>query len=100
MAAIDDWFDERKLLDLAPPDVFLKGASAAEHGSVQIVERDADHLRTRVDDTEVLEAEFWLHDGQLKWSCTCGAAAMHPCEHLVASALATWPGETRDLDRS
>ena len=74
-------------------DRFLRGASAAEHGSVQILEHDADHLRASVQDTEVLEVEFWLSDGELKWSCPCGSAEVHPCEHLVASALATWPGE-------
>jgi uncharacterized Zn finger protein len=98
MSGIDDWFDEKTLLDMAPPDVFLKGASAAEHGSVQIVQHDAGRLRTRVEDRRVLEAEFWLSDGELKWSCTCGAAETHPCEHLVASALATWPGEAPIVD--
>jgi len=98
MPDIDAWFDEKTLLDMAPPDVFLRGASAAEHGSVQILEHDQDHLRARVEDTRVLEAAFWLNDGELKWSCTCGAAAAHPCEHLVASALATWPGEAPDVE--
>jgi uncharacterized Zn finger protein len=93
MPAVDDWFDEKTLLELAPPDVFLKGASAAEHGSVEILERDELHLRSHVADTEVYEAEFTLRDAELQWSCTCGKADVHPCEHLVASALATWPGE-------
>ena len=96
MPAIDDWFDEKTLLDMAPPDVFLRGASAVEHGSVQILEHDADHLRTRVEDVRVLDVEFRLIGGELTWSCTCGAADVHPCEHLVASALATWPGEAPD----
>ena len=95
MPLIDDWFDERTLLDMAPPNVFLQGASAAEHGSVQILEHDESHLRAHVEDTKVLEAAFWLSDGELKWSCTCGATDVHPCEHLVASALATWPSEAR-----
>ena len=93
MAGIDDWFDEKTLLDMAPPDVFLRGAAAAEHGSVQILEHDESHLRARVEASKDLEAAFWLSDGVLKWSCTCGATAAHPCEHLLASALATWPGE-------
>lgn len=93
MKHLDDWFDERTLLDLAPPKVFLDGAAAAEHGSVEILEHDEQRLRSRVADTEVYEAQFWLHDGELKWSCTCGAAAARPCEHLVASALAIRPGE-------
>lgn len=96
MPKIDDWFDEKTLLDMVPPDVFLRGASAAEHGSVQILEHDQDQLRARVEAVRVLEAAFWLSDGELKWSCTCGAADAHPCEHLVASALATWPGEAPD----
>jgi len=78
--------------------VFLRGASAAEHGSVRILQHDEEHLRSRVEDTEVLEAEFWLSGGELKWSCTCGAAVAHPCEHLVASALTTWPGEAPDVE--
>jgi len=90
---IDGWFDEKTLLDMAPPNVFLQGASAVEHGSVQILEHDADHLVACVEDTEVFETKFWLGDGQLRWSCTCGKAEVHPCEHLLASALATWPGE-------
>jgi uncharacterized Zn finger protein len=98
LPAIDAWFDEKTLLDIAPPDVFLRGASAAEHGSVQILEHDEEHLRSRVEDTEVLETEFWLSGSELRWSCTCGAAAAHPCEHLVASALATWPGEAPDME--
>ena len=98
MATIDDWFDEKTLLDLAPPKVFIDGASAAEHGSVEILEHDEDHLRAQVDDTEVYQTEFRLRDGQLTWSCTCGAAQEHPCEHLLASAFATWPGEAPDLD--
>jgi uncharacterized Zn finger protein len=93
MPAIDDWFSEEALLDMASPDVFLRGASAAEHGSVQILEQDAVHLRAHVEDTRVMETSFWLHEGELKWSCSCGAPAAHLCEHLVASALATWPGE-------
>jgi len=98
MSGIDDWFDEKTLLDIAPPDVFLRGASAAEHGSVQILEHDAEHLSARAEDTEVFETAFWLSGGELKWSCTCGAAAAHACEHLVASALATWPGEAPDAE--
>ena len=96
MKHLDEWFDEKTLLGLAPPNVFLDGASAAEHGSVEILQHDEQRLRSRVADTEVYDAEFWLRDGELKWSCTCRAAAEHPCEHLVASALATWPGEAPD----
>ena len=93
MKGLDEWFDEKTLLDLALPKVFVDGAAAAEHGSVEIVERDEQRLRSLVADTEVFEAVFWLRDGELKWSCTCGVAGAHLCEHLVASALATWPGE-------
>ena len=47
---------------------------------------------------EVYQTEFRLEGGQLTWSCTCGAAQEHPCEHLLASAFATWPGEAPDLE--
>ena len=98
MKRLDDWFDEKTLLDLAPPKVFLDGAAAAEHGSVEILEHDEERLRSFVADTEVYETVFWLHEGQLKWSCTCGEAEAHPCEHLMASAMATWPGEAPILE--
>jgi len=98
MTRLDDWFDEKTLLDLAPPEVFIDGAAAAEHGSVEILEHDEEHLRSLVADTEVFEAEFRLSAGKLTWSCTCGAAQAHPCEHLMASALATWPGEVPPAD--
>ena len=93
MLGIDDWFDEKTLLDIVPPDVFLRGATAVEHGSVEILEHDESHLRARIVDTRILEATFWLSEGELNWSCPCGEAEVHPCEHLLASALATWPGE-------
>ena len=98
MATIDDWFDERTLLDLVPPPLFLQGASAVENGAVRILERDDEHLRSTVEDREIYEAEFHLDGGTLAWSCTCGEADGHPCEHLLATALATWPGEAPDLD--
>jgi uncharacterized Zn finger protein len=97
MSPIDDWLDEKSLLDLAPPKVYIDGASAAEHGSVEILEHDESHLRAQVDDTDVYQTEFRLQDGALTWSCTCGNAREHPCEHLLASAFATWPGEAPDL---
>jgi uncharacterized Zn finger protein len=93
MATIDDWFDERTLLDMVPPPVFLEGASAVENGSVRVVERDESHIRSQVEDHEIYEAEFHLEGDRLAWSCTCGKADGHPCEHLLATALSTWPGE-------
>ena len=96
MPAVSDWFDEKTLMDLAPPDVFLRGAEAAEHGSVRILELDDAHLRAHVDDTEVYEAELHVEGADLAWSCTCGAAADHLCRHLVGAALATWPDEVPD----
>jgi uncharacterized Zn finger protein len=94
MSAIDDRLDEKTLLELATPKAFIDGAAAAEHGSVEIVEHDEVRLRARVDDTEVYETAFWLSGDDLAWSCTCGAADERPCEHLLASVFATWPGET------
>lgn len=91
--AVADWFTEKRLLDLVAPDVYVRGAAAAEHGAVQILEFDEAKLRARIDDTEVYEAEFHLHGDDLVWSCTCGQAAIHPCRHLVGAALATWPDE-------
>jgi uncharacterized Zn finger protein len=96
MATIDEWFDEKHLLDLAPPKVFLDGAAAAEHGSVEILEHDEGRLRSLVADTEVYEAEFNLRDGERTWTCACGKADTHPCVHLIASAFATWPTEVPD----
>jgi hypothetical protein len=50
MPGIDEWFNEKTLLDIAPPDVFVRGASAAEHGSVEILQHDERHLCARVAD--------------------------------------------------
>jgi len=98
MKRVDDWFDEKTLLDLASPRVFVDAASAAEHGAVQILERDDRRLRSHVTAVEVFETDFWVQDDELRWSCTCGAAEERPCEHLLASALATWPGEQPDSE--
>ena len=35
MATIDDWFDERTLMELVPIDIYVRGASAVEAGAVQ-----------------------------------------------------------------
>ena len=32
------------------------------------------------------------------FACTCGEATERPCEHLIASALSTWPGEAPPED--
>jgi uncharacterized Zn finger protein len=93
MSAVADWFVEKTLMDLAPPDVFLRGAEAAEHGSVHILEFDDAHLRAQVDDTEVYDVELHVEGSNLAWSCSCGAAKKHLCRHLVGAALATWPDE-------
>jgi len=42
--------------------VFVDGAAAAEHGSVEIVERDEERMRSLVADTEVYETVLWLRD--------------------------------------
>jgi uncharacterized Zn finger protein len=94
MASVTDWFSEKALLELAPPGVFLRGAEAAEHGSVQILEQSEHILRARIDETEVYEAEFRLEGDSLTWSCSCGEAGEHVCRHLVGAAFATWPEET------
>jgi uncharacterized Zn finger protein len=95
---IDDWFDERTLIDLAPMDVFMRGASAVEAGAVRILERDDARLLTAVEAVDIVQAEWSLSGDQLLYACTCGQAVEHPCEHLIASALATWPGEAPDED--
>ena len=99
MATIDDWFDETTLLEIVPPDVFVRGASAVEAGAVRLLERTDARLLATVEagDTEV-RAEWVLDGEQLEFECTCGGADEQPCEHLIASALATWPGEAPDED--
>jgi uncharacterized Zn finger protein len=99
MTTIDDWFDERTLMELVPPDVYVRGAAAAEAGAVRIIKRDDAQLLTSVDaGDDVVGAEWSLDGEQLTFACTCGAATERPCEHLIASALATWPGEAPDED--
>jgi uncharacterized Zn finger protein len=93
MSVLADWFTERALMDLVPPDVFLRGTEAAEHGAVQIEEFDDEHLLALVVDLEAWRSEFRLAGDALQWSCTCGKAEGLPCHHLIAGAVATWPGE-------
>ncbi len=98
MTTIDDWFDERTLLGLVPADVYVRGAAAVEAGAVRILRRDQTRLRTTVEAVDIVEAEWSLDGEQLEYACTCGEAFERPCEHLIASALATWPGEMPDED--
>jgi hypothetical protein len=94
MATIDEWFDERTLMELVPIDVYVRGASAAEAGAVRVVQFDETRLLTRVEAGEdVVDAEWSLDGEQPVFDCSCGQATERPCEHLIASALATWPGE-------
>ena len=93
MRPIDEYLDEKTLMDLAAAKDFLDGASAAEHGSVRILEHDELHLKAEVDDTDVYAAELHLNAGQLAWSCSCGEASARLCRHCVAAALTTWPDE-------
>jgi uncharacterized Zn finger protein len=93
MASVNDWFSEKALLDLTSPATFVRGAEAAEHGSVRILEQSDRLLRAQVDDTEVYETEFRVENERLIWSCTCGEAGEQLCRHLAGAALATWPDE-------
>jgi uncharacterized Zn finger protein len=93
---IDEFLDEKTLMNLAPAHAFIDGAAAAEHGSVRIVHHDEARLRGEVEDTELYEAELRVEEGRLAWSCTCGEAGEQLCRHLVATALTTWPGEAPD----
>ena len=93
MATIDDWFDERTLLGLVPADVYVRGAAAVEAGAVRILQRDGERLLTTVEAVDIVEAEWSLDGELLTYACSCGQAVEQPCEHLIASALATWPGE-------
>lgn len=93
MRPIDDFLDEKTLMDLAPPNNFIDGAAAAEHGSVRILEYDKRHLRAQVEDMQIYETELHVDHDKLAWACTCGEATGHLCRHLVAAALATWPDE-------
>jgi len=97
MPTIDDWFDERTLMGLVPPDVYVRGAAAVEDGAILDARRSDGRLYARVEagDREV-EAEWRLDGEQLEFSCTCGEAAERPCEHLIAAALWTWPEERPD----
>ncbi len=93
MTSIDEFLDEKTLMDLAAPKDFIDGAAAAEHGSVRILRHDDEVLRAQVEDTQIYETELRVDGGRLAWACPCGAAAERLCRHLVATALATWPNE-------
>lgn len=94
MAIIDDWFDEATLLQIVPADVFMRGASAVEAGAVRVIERTDVRLLTSVEaGQDVVQAEWVLAGEELEFDCGCGQAVAQPCEHLIASALWTWPDE-------
>ena len=79
MATIDDWFDERTLMELVPIDVYVRGASAVEAGAVRIIERDDAKLLTSVEaGDDVVGAEWSLDGEQLTFACTCGHADRAP----------------------
>ena len=99
MATLADWVDEQTLMELVPIDVYVRGASAVEAGAVRIIERDGARLLTSVEAGDDVVGSEWSLDGELlTYACTCGDADERPCEHLIASALATWPGEAPDED--
>jgi uncharacterized Zn finger protein len=99
MATIDEWFDQRTLMELVPIDVYVRGASAVEAGAVRVVQYDETRLLTRVEAGDrVVDAEWSLDGEQPVFACSCGEATQRPCEHLIASALATWPGEAPPED--
>jgi Zn-dependent protease with chaperone function len=86
-----DWMGRRSLLGLVPAATFDAAVTAVRAGAVKTLEWDADGLRSSVAGAEAHETKLWLEGGELQWSCTCGAAETALCEHLVASAVATWP---------
>ena len=47
MATIDEWFDERTLMELVPIEVYVRGASATEAGAVRVLQHDETRLLTR-----------------------------------------------------
>lgn len=94
MTIIDDWFDERTLIDLVPAEVYMRGAAAVEDGAVEVMERTDARLFARVEAGDRLVESEWVMDGeQLEFSCSCGEATERPCHHLIAAALWTWPEE-------
>jgi uncharacterized Zn finger protein len=97
MATIDDWFDEATLLGIVTADVFMRGASAVEAGAVTVLERSDVRLLTSVEaGDDLVRAEWVLAGEELQFECGCGQAVEQPCEHLIASALWTWPEERPD----
>ncbi len=79
MATIDDWFDERTLMELVPIEVYVRGASAVEAGAVRIIKRDGSQLLTSVEaGDDVVGAEWSLDGEQLTFACTCGDAERAP----------------------
>ena len=97
MATIDDWFNEETLIGLVPADVYVRGAAAVEDGAVNVEERSGARLLARVEAGDRLVEAEWVLDGeQLEFACSCGQATERPCEHLIAAALWTWPGEAPD----
>ena len=65
---VDDFPNEKSLTGLAPPNAYIDGAAATEHGCVQILEHDDRHLRAEVADTRIFATQLLVRDGALGWS--------------------------------
>ncbi len=77
-----------------PIEVYVRGALSVGAGAVGWSRRDDGQLLTSVEaGDDVVGAEWSLEGERLTFACTCGQADERPCEHLIASALSTWPGE-------
>ena len=88
MPSVAELVEEPALRRLARPDSFEEGARWAEAGVVRIVDAGPHAVTAEVRDADPCQVELRTADGELEWTCSCGADADgNLCSHGVAAAV-------------
>ena|SRR5437763_6177565 len=88
MPSVAELVEEPALRRLTRPDAFEEGARWAEAGVVRIVDVGPHAVTAEVRDADPCHVELRAADGELEWTCSCGAdAGGNLCSHGVAAAV-------------
>ena len=88
MPSVAELLEEPALRRLTRPDAFEEGARWADAGMVRIVDAGPRRVTAEVRDADSCQVELRAADGELDWSCSCGADTDgNLCSHGVAAAV-------------
>jgi uncharacterized Zn finger protein len=88
MPSVVELVEEPALRRLTRPDAFEEGARWAEAGAVRIVDAGPLAVIAEVRDADPCQVELRAADGELDWTCSCGADGDgNLCSHGVAAAV-------------